>query len=323
MTAREETRVKKERKRSGRLRRWPTRPLKEALFKNQRGQIRLPWILFAAAALYALCVPALEWLYGTGFDALMGLWGVTERNIARAPWFVRQLVRFSGVILQLLTSVLLLILSRAVVRRGALKGSGILGPNGGKACAHGAAWGAGSLAALWAALLLTDSMRLGRSLIRPAWSVNTLVLPLTLALFAAAGLCWGIGLVFRALSGRLPSPVAIAAGAALLLPVTLNQVRVDALSAVNALLCGALCCLSAQKKGSWAWAFGFLAAIWILERAVLGFPGFSAALYETYPVNSYWLNGGERGLWHGAGLTIVMLGHLWRFLRRPRGKGAS
>ena len=66
-----------------------------------------------------------------------------------------------------------------------------------------------------------------------------------------------------------------------------------------------------------------LLAIWLLERAVLGFPGYSAALYETYPVNFYWLNGGERGLWHGAAMTFLLLVNGLIRLRPLHGKSAS
>ena len=41
------------------------------IFRNRSGRVRLAIGLAAAAGVYLLCMPALEWLYGTGFSALM------------------------------------------------------------------------------------------------------------------------------------------------------------------------------------------------------------------------------------------------------------
>ena len=121
----------------------------------------------------------------------------------------------------------------------------------------------------------------------------------------------------------MPLYAAVLPASALLVPILLNSTRINVFFAVNMLLCGAVLCLSAEKEGDWAWAFGFLAALWIMERAVLGFPGWSAALFETYPVNYYWLNGGENGLWHGAAFSVVMLLHLARYVLSFRKKASS
>ncbi|MBO4298829.1 MAG: hypothetical protein J5998_08505 [Clostridia bacterium] len=293
------------------------RPLKR-LLKNRSGQVRLMIVLLAALAVYALCVPAAEWLYWTGFNALLKLWGITDRNIARAPWPVRQFARFSGVVLTLVQGALLFALSRAMTRFL----PGRMASWRGRACAGGAAGGAVSLLLLWGVLVLADNMRLGWPLSRPAWSIDAALLSLTAAVTAAAGLCWGLTL-FSFLERSLPEAFAVALGTLLLAPVTLSSAHIDAPAVVNTLLCGMVCCLSLKRKGSWAWAAGFLSALWIMERAVLGFPGFDAALFETYPVNYYWVNGGEKGLWNGAAMTVLLLGWAALFIRPIRRRAAS
>ncbi|MBQ8954101.1 MAG: hypothetical protein IJ048_08290, partial [Clostridia bacterium] len=153
--------------------------------------------------------------------------------------------------------------------------------------------------------------------------VSALVMTLTVALSAAAYLSWVVGLIFRFLQSRLPWQAALAISTLLLAPALLDSFKIDAPLAVNLLLCGAVCSLSAKNTESWAWGWGFLCAVWVLERAVLGFPGYTAALYETYPVNYYWLNGGENGIWHGMAMTLFMLCHAAGQLRPLRGKAAS
>ena len=296
----------------------------EKVYKNRHGRVRLVVGLAAALAALAVCLPLAEWLYWSGFNALTRLWGVTERNIARAPWAVRQFARYSGVPLTLIQSGLLLVCSRRLIRVFKLSDSrGWAGSKPGRRYALGLARGAGGVLALWLALIAFDNMRLGRSLTRPAWSASALILPVTQALFAAAVIGWGLGLVYRFLSERIPWPFAAAVSAVLLVPALMDSYQFDGLFAVNLLLCGAVCCLSAKKTGGWAWAAGFLFGVWLLERAVLGFPGYTAALYETYPVNHYWLNGGERGLWHGAAMTILLLVNALPLLRPLRKRSAS
>ncbi|MBR3503111.1 MAG: hypothetical protein IKO07_02565 [Clostridia bacterium] len=296
----------------------------EKILKNKGGKTRVIIAIAAAAAVLAACVPLVEWLYWTGFNALMSLWGVTERNIARAPWLVRQFARFSNVTLTLIQGGLLLACSRRLIRWKALEIPRETTRRAAfRQCLDGLAKGAGSVLALWLALLALDNVRLGRSLLRPAWSVNAIILPVTLAVFAAAAACWGVGLVFRFLESRMPWPAAAVIASPLLSLLLLDSAKIDAALVVNLLLCGAVCCDAARRTGSWAWAAGFVFGLWLLERALLGFPGYSAALYETYPVNYFWLNGGESGLWHSAALAFIMLCHLASLERRLPGRFAS
>ena len=293
------------------------------IWHNKRGKAQVIAVLVLAAALLAACMPLAGRLYWIGFNALMTLWGVTEQNVSGTPWLIRAFIRYSGVILMVIQGGLLLIGSLRLSQGKRLKTEKAPRRNTTGQCARGGAAGAGSMLVLWLALLALDNMRLGRPLSRPQWSVNALILPLTIALTTAAILCWGVGWVFRFLAGKMPWPAAVAVSSAMLAAALLDSAQVTPLLPVNLLLCGAVCCLSARKTGCWAWSWGFLCAVRLLERAVLGFPGFSAALYETYPVNYYWLNGGERGLWHGLAMTLLMLFHGIRLARALRKKSAS
>jgi len=66
-----------------------------------------------------------------------------------------------------------------------------------------------------------------------------------------------------------------------------------------------VCALLTDRMGAGA-AIGFRFAWSYLDQAVLGFAGAQTALYETYPVNMYWLSGGNGGLMCGL-LTTLML----------------
>ncbi|MBQ8954469.1 MAG: hypothetical protein IJ048_10165, partial [Clostridia bacterium] len=46
------------------------RPLWNRILKNKSGGIRLMAVLLMACALFALCVPLVEWLYWMGFNGL-------------------------------------------------------------------------------------------------------------------------------------------------------------------------------------------------------------------------------------------------------------
>ncbi|MBQ2956188.1 MAG: hypothetical protein IJE08_06990, partial [Clostridia bacterium] len=101
---------------------------------------------------------------------------------------------------------------------------------------------------------------------------------------------------------------------------------------VNILLMSVALCLLTDAYGVLPMAgFGFA---WnYLCQAVFGFAGASAALYETYPVNLYWLNGGNSGVMYGAAVTLILTAIIFRqikavgmikeLLRKARSKSPS
>ena len=64
---------------------------------------------------------------------------------------------------------------------------------------------------------------------------------------------------------------------------------------------------SDSYAGALAAATGFLFAREFISQVVLGFAGYEAALYESYPVNLYWLNGGNNGPDNGLMMTVILL----------------
>ena len=101
---------------------------------------------------------------------------------------------------------------------------------------------------------------------------------------------------------------------------------------VNCVLMSAVLCLLADGYGALP-MIGFGFAWNYLSQAVFGFVGASAALYETYPVNLYWLNGGNSGVIHGAAVTLILaliilrqikaVGIIKELLRKERSKSPS
>ena len=111
------------------------------------------------------------------------------------------------------------------------------------------------------------------------------------------------GAVYGILKKRLPIWAALAGMAVLnaLMSGTLMPVAL-----INGALMALVCCLLLAKRGLAA-VIGFRMAWGYLTQAIFGFAGATAALYETYPVNMYWLNGGNAGIMNGAITSAALL----------------
>ena len=88
---------------------------------------------------------------------------------------------------------------------------------------------------------------------------------------------------------------------------------------VNGALSALVCALLVDRFGisttigfRWGWSY--------FDQAVFGFAGAQAALYETYPVNLYWLCGGNSGLLSGLLSTAVLCALAAWLLRGKIGK---
>lgn len=269
------------------------------LFVGKNG-IRLVWLLAAAVLLYALSTGGVYYLYWTAYAAMMDVWGVNGENIVRAPSAVQFLYRWSNVIVQLLQSGALiasaLLLRRMANERCSEKTEikGIL---------FGAGIGAACMLFLWCMLMLLGSVRLGWRIIRPAFSVNTFALLLTTAAAALAEGIFLYGVLYGSMKRRLNGWGALGIAAALRV---LMQGVFSPMAMINNALTALIGCLLTDKKRMGA-AIAFRFAWSYLEQAVFGFAGHAAALYETYPVNLYWLNGGNSGIVCGAMTTLVLI----------------
>ena len=282
------------------------------VFVDRNGRMRTVWLLCAAAALYAAVSVGVYWLYWYLYETMMGIWGVTAENIIHAPDAVRFLYRWSNGILQLMQNGLLIVGAALLVRLSGQNGKA----EGGlvKQLGIGAAVGAVCVALLWCVLMMLGSVRLGWRITRPQVSINTLALLLTtLCAAAGEGLFFYRGL-YGGMKKRLPVWAALCGMMAVNLILALTSGVYHPIRLMNGALSALVCALLADKIGiaatigfRWGWSW--------LDQAVFGFAGAQAALYETYPVNLYWLCGGNNGLMSGV-LTAVVLGALAAWLMR-------
>lgn len=283
------------------------------VFCNRRGSARLLWLLSLSALLYWLSVYAVPALYWLVYTRMMNVWGVTRANVARAPGIVQALYRFSALIATLIESAMLLLSARLLnglfhvrptqTARGFLKG----------ACA-----GMAGLFVIWVLLLMMGNVRLGWRLTKPVFSLNTAALLVTTAAEALGESCFLYGALRLLLNERLPAwSAALCMAIVGMLDAFLNDAFTPLMlinGALATLVCATLC-----NAEDIAPAVGFRFSWNYMDRAILGFAGSTAALYETYPVNRYWLNGGNLSINAGAAVTFLYLALLAMQYMRKRG----
>ncbi len=270
------------------------------LFVGKHG-IRTVWLIAAAVGLYVLSAGGVYYLYRILYSAMMGVWGVTSENILRAPASVQFLYQWSNVIVQLLQGGAL-IASAMLLRR--MTGAECEKKTDMRGMLFGAGMGAACVCVLWCVLMLLGCVRLGWRITKPAFSINTFALLLTIS---AAALGEGIflyGALYGGMKKRLPVWAAIAVTTVLRV---LMQGVFSPMAIINNALIAVLCCLLTDRRGIGS-AIAFRFAWSYLEQAVFGFAGYTAALYETYPVNMYWLSGGNSGIAAGVLTALVLIG---------------
>jgi hypothetical protein len=230
------------------------------------------------------------------FQALFSAWGVTGETVSLAPGWAQALfggwLYVNGFIQGAAISLAAWLCGRWLnerVRMGKGIGIGLLA-------------GALAAAALVICFRLTDVMRFGHALSRPAFSVLTPML-LFYVMAQALGAALAAGLIGKILAGwhRALGFVGCALGYWALFG------RWTVFGALGGALFGLLLWGMYEKKGGVAPAFGFLAAFSVLTVAVFGLPPWQqGALYETYPVSKPWLTGGDLGPWAGLAMTVVL-----------------
>lgn len=275
-------------------------------------------IVLAAAALWLLTRDGLSALYWTICNALIGVWGVTSKNLYRAPWFVRVMTGYGSLIAETLGALFLLLITRISKRR--LTNSTAESHFSGCDAGAGLARGAGMTAALWLVYVLAGTMRASRG---AAFSQQGMLgygaaLLLIGMLALIARLTFAYTLVYPLVRRQLGRWGALAVMAALMLIATAWDDSTRAVWLVNAALLTAVCCFSLEKRGNIGWIVGFRTAFFALNM-LFGLPNANGVLCETYLVNSAWLNGGSSGMMAGLGLTaalILLLGLCVRSLRK-------
>lgn len=273
-------------------------------------------VVLAAVALWLLARDGLSALYWTICNALIGAWGVTSKNLYRAPWFVRVMTGYGSLIAETLGALILLFVTRVLRRRltdstaeSRFSGHGV-----------GLALGAGMTAALWLIYVLSGTMRTARgaALSQPALIGYGAALLLIGVLALIARLTFAYTLVYPLIRRQLGRWGALAVMAALMLIAAAWEDSTRAVWLVNAALLTIVCCFSLEKHGNIGWIVGFRTAFFVLNM-LFGLPNANGVLCETYLVNSAWLNGGSFGLMAGLGLTaalILLLGLCVRSLRK-------
>lgn len=268
------------------------------VFLNRRGEIRLGWLLLAAAVLYTLAAVGVSELYWYLYRTMMGIWCITSENISRAPGAVQFLYSWSNVIVQLIQSAFLIGCSWLLARMARLE-------NEKKPVASirkGIAAGAGGVTLIWLVLMITGCVRQGWRLSRPDFSVNTLAILLTTFSSAFSEGCFVFGALYGMMKKRLP--VWAALGGLAVIHVLMNG-SMQPVMIINGLLTALVCCLLREEAGLGA-AVGFRFAWGYFDRGIFGFAGAAGALYETYPVNLYWLSGGNKGILNGILTTFIL-----------------
>ena len=288
--------------------------------KTQWGRklLRSAAIVPAAVALWLLVRDGLSALYWAICNALIGAWGVTSRNLYRAPGFVRVMTGYGSLIAEALGALLLLLITRNLRRR--LADLPAERRVSGRDVGAGLALGAGMTAALWLIYVLAGTMRASRgaALSQPELLGYGAALLLIGALSLIARLAFAYALVYPLIRRQLGRWGALAVMAALTLLATAWDDSTRAVWLVNAALLTAVCCFSLEGRGNIGWIVGFRMAIFALNM-LFGLPNANGVLCETYLVNSAWLNGGAAGMMAGLGMTaalMLLLGLCVRSLRR-------
>ena len=269
--------------------------------KTQCGRkiLRSAAIVLAAAALWLLTRDGLTALYWTICNALVGAWGVTSKNLYRAPGFVRAMIGHGTLIAEVLGALMLLLATRILKRRLMDSERRFSGRNAGA----GLALGAGMTAALWLIYILAGTMRVALS--QPGTIGYGAALLLSGALALIARLAFAYALVYPLIRLQLGRWGALVVMVALMLLETAWDSSTRVVWLLNAALLTAVCCFSLEGRGNIGWIVGFRMAIFALNM-LFGLPNANGVLCETYLVNSAWLNGGSSGIMAGIGMTAAL-----------------
>ena len=276
---------------------------------KKKYMFKLLWstaIVLATAALWLLTRDGLTALYWIICNALIDTWGVTSKNLYRAPGFVRVMTSYGTLIATGLGAVILLIMTRIFKRRLVN-----LPANGCAVKRHtgrGVAVGTILVASLWLVYVLTGTMRVTLSTtINQLGTIGygaILLLIGLLQLGAQSSLAYGV--VYPLLKKQLGRWAALGILMALMLLATAWDDSTRVIWLLNAALMTAVCYFSCEKYENISWIVGFRTAFLALDM-LLGFPNANGVLCETYLVNSSWLNGGSSGIMAGLGMTTALI----------------
>lgn len=290
-------------KRAAREAQTPAPRERRQLFRSKDGGIRTGWLIAVSLIGYAALLAAGRYGLSRGFAALFAAWNIDGTNAWRAPGWARLLYAWHGSLITIIVSTLTLGLV-AWLRRLWRLGQGRLRFSG-KALLVPALLGFGGAVLVAALCLVPDSMRPEWPLTAPrlTWSLIPLCVVSLLGTLAEEAFTKRV--LYDGLFRRWGRPWAITVACIAFFLVNGGWAG-SAVSAINVLLLGALCCLIYEKGGLWACA-GLRWGWSVGTVFLLGFGGGDAALYRLYAVSETLLTGGDPGPMYGLWAMLLII----------------
>ena len=264
--------------------------------------MRTGWLLAVSLSGYALVALATRLGLMRAFAALFEAWGVDGSSIRRAPAWAQAVYVWHGSVATLAFAALALLLARWLRKLWRLEGSLLPMPMGGL--------GYGSLAGVLAPLLLAamcllpDSMRLEWPLTAPRLTWTLPAMAVISLLSAIAEEAFTKRVLYDGLRERWKGLWATAVVCAVFW-LTGGGLAGGAVSAINVLLLGLVCCQLYVRFGFWT-SVGFRWGWSLSSVFLLGFGGGDAAVYRLYGVSEALLTGGDAGPMHGLWTTALL-----------------
>ncbi|MBR1821299.1 MAG: CPBP family intramembrane metalloprotease [Clostridia bacterium] len=286
---------------------------REKWLRTPEGGVRAGWLLAVSLLSYTLVRLAALLGLTPGFAALFRAWGVNSATVARAPGWARLLWRWQGSVVTLTVSAALIAVCRWLRRlwlgkweRQRLEGGRL---------ALFALAGLGMAVIVLLLGLLPDSLRLEMAAPRFSWSLIAVCAVSLLSALAEEAFTKGV--LFDGLAPRWGKAWAAAVACAWFF-LGNGGYAGTAVSALNVLLMGFLCCVLYARYGLWAavglrWGWSFATVF------LMGFGGGETAVYRFYGVSETLLTGGDAGPIYGLWTTLLLVGMIgWMERNRLR-----
>lgn len=269
-------------------------------FRRADGRVRAGWLLAASLLGYALAALALRRGLAALLSALTEAWGVNASTALRAPAWARTLWSWKGSLVTAVVSAALLCLSLGLRRLWGLDGASMR--------FRGRRLLLATLAGLALAILvlllglIPDSLRMEPDAPRLRASLPALCAVSLLAAISEEAFTKGV--LFDGLADRWGRPWATVAACAVFF-LSNGGMAGNAVSAVNVLLLGLVCCAAHARYGLWS-AVGLRWGWSVATVFLMGFGGGEASLMRFYGVSEALLTGGDAGPVYGLYATAAL-----------------
>lgn len=294
----------------------PSLTKKGTWLRTSDSGVRTGWLLAVSLLCGAVAALGLRLVLGAGFAALFRAWGVNADTVVRAPGWAQLLYRWHGSLTTVAVAAVLLALS-AWLRRLWLHEctASRFQPRAMGVCALA---GVGlALAALMLGLI-PDSVRTEWPLTAPRLTWALPALCAASLLLALAEEAFTKRVLYDGVKSRWGAAWASVVATTVFFLINGGGLG-NAISAVNVLLLGALCCALYARYGLWA-AVGFRWGWSAATVFLLGFGGAEASVYRFYGVSERLLTGGDAGPAYGLWTTALLAASLGWMLWNVRKK---